>query len=126
MSAKWPMATVKLIEDKANGPAVIDSIGREIGGVIGVKVSDSKQARLNAVAPDFEAGDVLIPEPEQAPWAHDYMEELATFPSASHDDQVDATTQALLRFKGQYAGDFSKNLVPQSNVTISGQRGKRW
>ncbi len=126
MSAKWPMATVKLIEDKANGPAVIDSIGREIGGVIGVKVSDSKQARLNAVAPDFEAGDVLIPEPEQAPWAHDYMEELASFPSAANDDQVDGTTQALLRFKGQYAGDFSKNLVPQSNVTISGQRGKRW
>jgi len=126
LSAKWPNATVKLIEDKANGPAVIDSIGKEIGGVIAVDVKDSKMARLNACAPDFEAGDVLIPEPEQAPWVHDYMEELASFPSAANDDQVDGTTQALLRFKGQYAGDFSKNLVPQSNVTISGQRGKRW
>lgn len=126
LSAKWPNATVKLIEDKANGPAVIDSIGKEIGGVIAVDVKDSKMARLNACAPDFEAGDVLIPEPERAPWVHDYMEELASFPSAANDDQVDGTTQALLRFKVQYAGDFSKNLVPQSNVTISGQRGKRW
>lgn len=126
MSAKWPKAHLKLIEDKANGPAVINSLENEIPGIVGVKVSDSKIARLNAAAPDFEAGNVLVPSPEQAPWIHDWMEEMIAFPQSAHDDQVDAATQALLRFRDQSSGDFSEKLIPKSNVTISGQRGKRW
>ena len=126
MTAKWPKAHLKLIEDKANGPAVINSLENEIPGIVGVKVSDSKIARLNAAAPDFEAGNVLVPSPEQAPWIHDWMEEMIAFPQSAHDDQVDAATQALLRFRDQSSGDFSEKLIPKSNVTISGQRGKRW
>lgn len=128
MAGKHPHVTVKLVEDKANGPAVISALQKDISGIIAVNVSDSKIARLNAVAPEFEAGNVEIPHPTIAPWIHDYIEELVTFPQGAHDDQVDATTQALLRFQGNSSGDFSNQLVPKSNKTISGQtkRGSKW
>ena len=55
----------------------------------------TKVERLNAVSPQFEAGNVYIPHPSIAPWVHDYVEELVAFPNAPTDDQVDATSQAL-------------------------------
>lgn len=127
-SGKYPHVVLKLIEDKANGPAVISALQKEVSGIVGVNVSDSKIARLNAVAPEFEAGNIELPDPTIAPWIHDYIEELVTFPQGAHDDQVDATTQALLRFQGNYTGDFSTDLIPKSNKTISGQtkRGSKW
>ncbi len=128
LTAKYPQIFVKLIEDKANGPAVINALQKEIPGIIAVQVSDTKIARLNAVAPDFEAGNVFIPDPAIAPWIHDYISELVSFPVSANDDQVDATTQALQRYRFQLSGDFSKTLVPKSNKTIAAQtnRGREW
>ncbi len=61
-------------------------------------------ARLQAVSPDIEAGNVYLPDPSIAPWVHDYVEEFAAFPNGANDDQVDATSQALLRLgSGQRA-----------------------
>ena len=97
MTAKWPQARLKLIEEKANGPAIISALRREISGIVPVNPQGSKEARLHAVAPDIEAGNVYIPDPSIAPWIHDYVEELAAFPNAPNDDQVDATSQALER-----------------------------
>lgn len=127
LSAKYPQCFVKLVEDKANGPAVISSLQKDIAGIIPVQVSDTKIGRLNAVAPDFEAGNVYLPDPSIAPWVHDYISELTSFPQAANDDQVDATSQALNRFRFQYAGDFSENIIPKSNKTIASQnRGTKW
>ncbi len=97
LSAKWPQARAKLIEDKANGPAVIATLKSKISGLIPVNPEGGKMARLQAVSPDIEAGNVYLPEPSIAPWVHDYVEEFATFPNGLNDDQVDATSQALLR-----------------------------
>lgn len=97
LSAKWPQAHAKLIEDKANGPAVISTLKREISGLIPVEPQGSKEARANAVSPQIEAGNVYLPDPSIAPWIHDFIEECAAFPTGAHDDQVDAMTQALLR-----------------------------
>jgi predicted phage terminase large subunit-like protein len=93
MSALYPRATAKLVENKANGPAVLSALRREIDGLIGFEPKDSKAARLNAVSPLFEAGNVFIPE---RPWTQAFVEELTRFPNAANDDQVDACTQALL------------------------------
>jgi predicted phage terminase large subunit-like protein len=98
LADKWPQALEKLVEDKANGPAVIDSLKHEVSGVIPVEPEGSKTARAHAVTPLFEAGNVYIPHPRTCPWASDYEAELLQFPAAAHDDQVDATTQALRRF----------------------------
>lgn len=96
MSAKWPQARAKLVEDKANGPAMIASLKREVSGLIPVEPQGSKEARASAVSPDIEAGNVYLPE--GAPWVQDFVEECAAFPNGTNDDQVDAMTQALLRF----------------------------
>jgi predicted phage terminase large subunit-like protein len=97
LSARWPQATAKLVEDKANGPAVISMLGRKVGGIIPEEPHGSKLARASAVAPLCEAGNVWLPDPGLAPWVGDFVEECAAFPNAAHDDQVDAMSQGLTR-----------------------------
>jgi predicted phage terminase large subunit-like protein len=84
-----------LVEDKANGTAVVDVLTSEIPGVIPVNPTESKEARARSVAPTVEAGNVAVPA--SAEWVADFLAEHKGFPSAAHDDQVDATTQALRR-----------------------------
>lgn len=101
LSAKWPQARAKLVEDKANGPAVIATLKREISGLIPVEPQGSKESRAWAVSPDIEAGNVYLPDPGIAPWVHDFIEECAAFPNGANDDQVDAMSQALMRLNKQ-------------------------
>lgn len=93
LSQKWPKARAKYIEDKANGPAIISTLKREVSGLIAVNPEGGKVVRAQAVTPDVEAGNVYLPE--HAPWIHDFIEECSSFPNAKHDDMVDAMTQAL-------------------------------
>lgn len=96
LCAKWPQATRKLIEDKANGTAVIDSLRSKIAGLVPVNPTDSKYGRATAVAPVIESGNVLLPDPEIALFdTEELITEAASFPNGAHDDQVDATSQAL-------------------------------
>ncbi|HHV39699.1 MAG TPA: phage terminase large subunit [Tepidimicrobium sp.] len=97
LTSKWPQATAKLVEDKANGPAVIAMLNQEIEGLIPVEPQGSKVARASAVSPQIEAGNVYLPDPSIVPWVHDFIEECAAFPTGAHDDQVDAMSQALMR-----------------------------
>src|ERR1019366_6732851 len=93
MSAKYPNSGAKLVEDKANGPAVIQTLKLEISGLIEVNPEGGKVSRANAVAPAVEAGDWFLPHPGIAPWVLDFIEECASFPNGAHDDQVDAWSQ---------------------------------
>lgn len=98
LSEKWPQAHGKLVEDKANGTAVIDTLKDQIPGIIPVTPHESKYARAAAVSPFVEAGNVWLPDPSIALFdVAGYVEELAAFPAGAHDDQVDATSQALHR-----------------------------
>lgn len=97
LSAKWPAALTKLVEDKANGTAVIAMLRRELPGLIPVEPQGGKVARLMAVLPTIEAGDVYLPDPKANPWVDDYRVEFRRFPRGKHDDRVDATSQALVR-----------------------------
>jgi predicted phage terminase large subunit-like protein len=94
MSAKWPDAWSKVVEDKANGPAVISTLKRSVPGLIAFMPNGSKESRLYAVSPLFEAGNVHIPVRD---WTQDYIEELVSFPNGTNDDQVDCSSQALIR-----------------------------
>lgn len=96
LRARWPQA-VHVVEDKANGTAVLDSLRREVPGLIAVTPHESKEARAAAVSPFVEAGNTYLPDPAVAPWVLGLVEETASFPNAAHDDQVDALTQALAR-----------------------------
>lgn len=99
LSEKWPSSLVKLIENKANGPAVEDLLKKRISGIILWEPQGDKVSRANAVAPQFEAGNVFLPDPIMNPWINDYIESLVNFPNAEHDDDVDSTTMALLRLE---------------------------
>lgn len=96
MLKKHPGIGAKYVEDKANGPAIIAMLNREIGGFIKVNPQGGKIARVNAVSPYIEAGNVFLPR--HAEWVHDFVEEAAAFPKGKNDDQVDAMSQALNRF----------------------------
>ena len=97
LTTKWPQASAVLIEDTANGPAVIATLRREIAGIIPVNPMGGKEARAAAVSPQIEAGNVYLPSPIRVGWVQDFVEECAAFPNGANDDQVDAMTQALAR-----------------------------
>lgn len=94
MSAKWPEATAKYIEDKANGPAIIDTLKLEIPGLIPVEPDGGKVARAYAMQPAVEAGNVYLPHPALFKWVEPTRDEYIAFPKGTHDDRVDDFTQA--------------------------------
>ena len=104
MSAKWPKAEIKLVEDKANGPAVIQQLRHELSGLVEVTPEGGKTARAHAVSPQIESRNVYLPHPAITPWVNSFLEEVTTFPYGRNDDQVDAMTQALLRLRSTQSG----------------------
>lgn len=96
LAARWPQATAKYVEDKANGTAIIDTLKSKFPGIVAINPTESKYARANAVAPVVQAGNVFLPEAEIALFdPEELIDEAAAFPNGGHDDQVDATSQAL-------------------------------
>ena len=93
----WEPDTV-IIEAKASGMPLTHEL-RQIGiPVINYSPGkgQDKIARVNAVSPLLEAGMVYVPETR---WAEELVEECAAFPYGDHDDLVDSTTQALMRYR---------------------------
>ncbi len=83
-----------LVEDAASGQDLFATLRRETRIPIkAVKVDRDKISRANAVTGYVEAG--RVPLPERAAWVADFMDELAAFPNAAHDDQVDSFAGAL-------------------------------
>ncbi len=68
-----------------------------IPGLIAVGVQGDKVSRAHAVSPFVQSGNVYLPHPALFPWVNDYLAEMGLFPNAEYSDQVDATTQALMK-----------------------------
>lgn len=94
---KWPQAVAKFIEDKANGPAVMNALARTVPGMIPIEPEGSKYARASAVSPFVESGNVHLPQTTVLPGVDQLLEEAKNFPNSTHDDTVDAMSQALNR-----------------------------
>ncbi len=99
---RWPNIREILIEDKANGPAVIDTLKVSVPGIIPIEPDGSKLAMAHAVTAYWEAGNIYLPHPSIAPWVGELVGELTSFPASAHDDQVDALSQALRRLYPLY------------------------
>lgn len=86
-----------LVEDKANGPAIIDSLRDDVPGLTPVTPQGGKVARANAVQPQHEAGNFYLPSPslEGCEWVNPFIDLMANFPGVPHDDDVDAFTQGV-------------------------------
>lgn len=97
MTGKHPYAFSKLVEDKANGAAVIDTLKREIPGIEAVEPEGGKESRAYAVSNLFKAGNVVLPHKSIDYNIGAYIQQMIRFPKAPHDDEVDQTTQALHR-----------------------------
>lgn len=87
-----------IVEKKAAGAPLIQELRR-----MGIPVQEftpsrgnDKIARVNAVSDLFASGKVWAPDTR---WAREVIEEVASFPVGEHDDYVDTTTQALLRYR---------------------------
>ena len=115
LAQRYPLALRKLVEDKANGPAVLDALKHEVPGLVPVQPDGSKTARAHAVTALFEAGNVLLPDRSIRPWIDDWRAEVSSFPSGAHDDQVDAMTQALRQLQGRRGLHFAPPLKAQLN-----------
>lgn len=103
---KYNKCSAVLIEDKANGSAIVEVLQREFSGIIPINPGGGKIARANAVSPSFESGNVYFPKNKQ--WLYDYETELVSFPNAEHDDDVDCTTQAVNRLRNITAIEMSE------------------
>jgi predicted phage terminase large subunit-like protein len=102
--AQWPQARIRLIEDTANGPAIMSSLRGVVGGLIPVTPQGSKEARVHAVSPFAEAGDIELPHPTLSPITGAFVDQCAAFPNGTHDDMVDTFSQAVERLLGQGTG----------------------
>ena len=87
-----------IVEAKASGAPLVFELRR-----MGIPVQEftptrgnDKISRVNSVSDLFASGKIWCPRTR---WAEEVMEEMAAFPNSDHDDLVDSSTQALIRFR---------------------------
>ena len=107
-----------IVEAKASGAPLIYELR-----AMGIPVSEftpsrgnDKMVRINSVADLFASGKVWAPETR---WADELIEEMAAFPYSDHDDLVDSTTQALIRFR---KGGFIRLQTDEPDKPVSFKR----
>ncbi len=122
MDAKYPQRNAILIEDKANGPAIISMLRHEIAGIIAIDPDGDKVARANAVSGLVESGNVYLPK--FADFTDEFIEEHASFPHGVNDDLVDSMTQFLNRYKF-YGADYTEDKRTQFEKDLEKFKNKR-
>ncbi|NCU28813.1 MAG: hypothetical protein EOM85_04045 [Candidatus Moranbacteria bacterium] len=98
-----------LVEEKANGSAVIDTLKDEIAGIIPIIPKQDKISRANSATVYFEAGNVYFPKKELDNEIDGCVEQMLKFPNSSYDDFVDMTTQYLNEIRHKDYGRISTN-----------------
>ncbi|MFC3833494.1 phage terminase large subunit [Deinococcus rufus] len=115
LTARWPHITGKLIEAKAHGPAVMQTLRGKLGGLLPVMPHGGKDLRATAVAPLVAGGDVFLPHPQLFAWVSTLQINLAAFPAAD-TDEIDTLSQYL-----QYANHHvQEHQAPQDGAAVVG------
>lgn len=94
----YPMASYILVEDKANGPAVVRRLKSQIPGLTLRTPRGTKPERAEAIRHLVVAGNVLLPDRSSkfaSGWWAKFIDEVTAFPGGTNDDQVDMMTQYL-------------------------------
>ena len=89
----FPETMYILVEDKANGSAIIQTLRSEFVGIISVTPRGGKVSRVHSISPAIESGNVFLPKDEL--WAEEFVDQFSKFPAGDHDDMVDSASQAL-------------------------------
>lgn len=89
-----PSVSRVLVEDKANGPAVVRLLRDKVAGLTEYSPGqDSKESRAQAIVPGHRAGDYYLLE--GAEWLEEYVQEFDEFPRGKKDDRVDAFDEGV-------------------------------
>lgn len=91
---EYPTIRRVLVEKRAAGGPIIQTLTSRITGLIPFEPKGSKEARFHATSPQFESGNVYLLVGGQ--WVKPYVEEVTMFPKSPKNDRVDATSQLLL------------------------------
>jgi predicted phage terminase large subunit-like protein len=111
----WKPESV-IVEGKASGMPLTFELRKQGIPVINYTPSrgNDKHARVNAVAPLFESGQIWATDDK---FSEEVIEECAAFPYGDHDDLVDSMTQAVMRFRQggfiEHPDDEPDNPLPQ-------------
>ena len=110
----------RLVEEKANGAAILDVMRRRVSGLKPVNPRTGKEARARAVTPEIESGNVFLPHPADPGmgWVTSVLlPELREFPHGA-DDQVDALTQALSGLRDSGGGQVTVPSARQGGLSV--------
>ncbi len=102
LTAVWPQAYTVLIENKANGPAIQNSLKNDIPGIQLIEPQGGKAARAIACQGAIKEGRVYLPNENRYVWVKGFIDESASFrEDGGHkeDDQVDTASQAIIYFE---------------------------
>lgn len=107
LCADYPTIQRKIVEKKANGQAIIETLSKNMSGIIPYDPKGaSKVSRLEAVTSYFEAGNIYFPSEKVMPNIEEFVEQLLKFPACAHDDFVDTLSQYLLNYECKGQGRF--------------------
>lgn len=99
-TAPWSYAETKLVEAKADGKAIVDTLRTEFPGFQEFVPKGSKEDRWESVAPFWASGNVHIPDErvvaKARTWMYDFVEEHTRAPAYPTDDQIDCSTMVLI------------------------------
>ncbi|MBN8564897.1 MAG: phage terminase large subunit [Leptolyngbya sp. UWPOB_LEPTO1] len=96
MRDRYPATRKIYIENKAMGSAVIETLQKKHHSkVVPVTPTTSKEQRAYEVLPNFERGEVYLPDPTLYPWVKPLLNEIELFPKGATDDCIDSMTQFL-------------------------------
>lgn len=100
MTSNDPKSGYKLIENKANGPAVEDVLRNKISGIKLIEPSGSKDARVASIEHIQQTGHIYLPNPAThneyvKKWVKHFIEECASFPRGKNDDCPDTLSQGI-------------------------------
>ena len=120
-------ASAVLVEDKANGSAIIKHLKGKIPGVIAINPEGGKVGRMFAMSPEWQAGNWYLDR--TATWSDMALDQLMKFPNAAHDDICDSLSQVsgwLHQTKCVYRDSLSEAVFYQDAdrpITLRNQNG---
>lgn len=119
MARKWRPNAV-LVEEKANGAAVLDDLRGEVPGLIAFAPDrfGDKMARAQLATPTWQSTGVWLPSSEVAPWVGDYVNDLAAFPATLAQDRVDAMSQLFLWWHERRSSEGTEDAFEQGLAAL--------
>ena len=94
-NARYPEISEVLIEDAANGPAIMEMLEGEIPGIIAMPTAGGHEGKANATVGYAEGGNVYLPHPALFPWVVSFISAMKQIPS----DEMDAAVHAMIRLQ---------------------------